>query len=489
MRQSPRFSVIVPASVDIGGDSLKGDITNLGLKGAYVALPIPPALPPVVSLSFSPPKLDQRLEVLARVVRTNVNGMGTEFLDLDPHDLRRLWSSLAPLWPGKLSNCPYCGQLFTSKPQKHCPQCHGQLDIQANDYLEKLEEADQRPWEMIGTCDAMRQVFKVIRKVATSNVPVLVMGASGTGKEMVAQAIHQRSRRAKGPFVAVNCGGIPRELLESELFGHEKGAFTGAYRTTVGTVERAQGGTLFLDEVGELPLELQVKLLRFLQEFTFERVGGRKTFKADLRVISATNSDLEELIAAGRFREDLYYRLDVVKIELPPLKQRGEDILIMANVFLRRYSSMIAKEIKGFTKVAATAIQTHSWPGNIRELVNRIRRGVVMTDGSWITPEHLGFSIGESRGFPGESLALSVNGLGLKKAKAKFEADLVTSTLERCRGNVLLTAKILKTSRSMVYHLMQKYSIKINEPTTAPGGDLASPNQKLKDLVKEGEDG
>jgi two-component system NtrC family response regulator len=279
---------------------------------------------------------------------------------------------------------------------------------------------------------------------------------------MVAQAIHQRSRRAKGPFVAVNCGGIPRELLESELFGHEKGAFTGAYRTVVGTVERAQGGTLFLDEVGELPLELQVKLLRFLQEYTFERVGGSKTFKADLRVISATNSDLEELIAAGRFREDLYYRLDVVKIELPPLKQRDEDVLVMANVFLRRYSSMIDKEIKGFTKVAATAIQTHSWPGNIRELVNRIRRGVVMSEGLWITPEHLGFTIGAPQGVPSGALAPSVNGLGLKEAKAKFEADLVTSTLERCQGNVLLTAKILKTSRSMVYHLIQKYNLKVD---------------------------
>jgi len=459
MRQSPRFLVSVPAAVEVGGNSFKGNITNLGLKGAFVALPIPPAVPPVVSLNFSPPKTDHNLQVLARVVRTSASGMGTEFLDLEPHDLTRLWSSLTPLWPEKLRDCPYCGHLFSSKPQNHCPQCRGQLDIQASDYLEKLEETDQRPREMIGTCDPMRQVFKMIRKVATSDVPVLVMGASGTGKEMVAQAIHQRSRRAKGPFVAVNCGGIPRDLLESELFGHEKGAFTGAYRTTVGTVERAQGGTLFLDEVGELPMELQVKLLRFLQEYTFERVGGRKTFKADLRVISATNSDLEELIAAGRFRDDLYYRLDVVKIELPPLKQRGEDVLIMANVFLRRYSSMIGKEIKGFTKVAATVIQTHSWPGNIRELVNRIRRGVVMTEGSWITPEHLGFSIGEPQGFSGDPLAPSVNGLGLKKAKAKFEADLVASALERCQGNVLLTAKILKTSRSMIYHLMQKYNI------------------------------
>jgi two-component system NtrC family response regulator len=170
--------------------------------------------------------------------------------------------------------------------------------------------------------------------VAATDVPVLITGASGTGKEMVAQAIHQRSQRGNGPFVAVNCGAIPRELLESELFGHEKGAFTGAYRTVMGKVEIANRGTLFLDEVGELPLELQVKLLRFLQEYSFERVGGRDTKQVDLRVISATNNDLKEMIAAGRYREDLYYRLNVVNIALPPLKHRGEDVLIMATVFL-----------------------------------------------------------------------------------------------------------------------------------------------------------
>lgn len=177
--------------------------------------------------------------------------------------------------------------------------------------------------EMIGTCDAMLHVFKMIRKVATTDVPVMITGASGTGKEMVARAIHQRSNRSKGPFVPINCGAIPRELLESELFGHEKGSFTGAYRSVAGTVERAQGGTLFLDEVGELPLELQVKLLRFLQEYTFERVGGRKSIKVDLRVISATNRNLTELIAQNQFREDLYYRLDVIDISLPPLQRPG----------------------------------------------------------------------------------------------------------------------------------------------------------------------
>jgi two-component system NtrC family response regulator len=307
--------------------------------------------------------------------------------------------------------------------------------------------------EMIGTCDAMLKIFKLIRKVAATDVPVMVTGASGTGKEMVARAIHQRSIRSKGPFVAINCGAIPRELLESELFGHEKGSFTGAYRSVVGTVERAQDGTLFLDEVGELPLELQVKLLRFLQDYTFERVGGRKSITVDLRIISATNSNLRELIEQNLFREDLYYRLDVIDISLPSLKDRGEDAIIMANIFLKKYAGKIGKDIHGFTPEAVSAIQTHSWPGNIRELVNRIRRALVMAERTTITPDNLGLKFNSINPAP------FVEGLGLKEAKAKFEAELLSATLTRYRGSVPLVAEALKTSRSAVYHLMQKYEI------------------------------
>jgi two-component system, NtrC family, response regulator len=308
--------------------------------------------------------------------------------------------------------------------------------------------------EMIGTCDAMLEVFKMIRKVAATDVPVLVTGASGTGKEMAARAIHQRSIRHKGPFVAINCSAIPRELLESELFGHEKGSFTGAYRTSIGMVERAKRGTLFLDEVGELPLEMQAKLLRFLQEHTFERVGGRETIKIDLRVISATNSDLTDLIAVGRFREDLYYRLDVVNIALPRLKDRCDDALIMANTFLKQYAAKQTKHLKGFTRAAIAAIETHSWPGNIRELINRIRRAVVMADGEWITPEHMSLTTKEISPEP------LIDGMGLKEAKEKFEMSIVAEALKRNQGNVCLAAKALKTSRSMVYSLIQKYGLK-----------------------------
>ena len=223
---------------------------------------------------------------------------------------------------------------------------------------------------------------------------------------------------------------------------------------SAGTVERAQGGTLFLDEVGELPLELQVKLLRFLQEYTFERVGGRKSIKVDLRVISATNRNLSELIEQNLFREDLYYRLDVIDISLPPLKDRGEDAIIMATIFLKNYAGKIGKDIRGFTPEAVTAIQTHGWPGNIRELVNRIRRAVVMADGTTITPDNLGLKFNIIKPEP------FIDGLGLKEAKAKFEAEIISAALERYRGSVQLTAKALKTSRSVVYHLMQKYEIR-----------------------------
>jgi DNA-binding NtrC family response regulator len=452
MRRAPRFPVNLDVDLQSGSITKQGIISNLGLNGAFVNLPKPGELNPLLTMRFAPPQDSQSLEVLARVVRSDNDGFGAEFLDLDPQHQDKLWSSLTNLWPKELKDCPYCGQHLVSK-KKRCSLCHLPLDFQQEGYLERLPEDAHSLREMIGTCPSMHKVFHLIRKVATSDVPVLVTGASGTGKEMVAQAIHQRSHRAKGPFVAVNCGAIPRELLESELFGHEKGSFTGAYRTVSGKVELAHNGTLFLDEVGELPLDLQVKLLRFLQEFTFERVGGRESKQVDLRVISATNGDLKELIAAGRFREDLFYRLNVVSIDLPNLRDRGDDSLIMANVFLRRYAAKTERKFLGFSQEALKAIETYPWPGNIRELINHIRRAVVMAEDSWVSPENLGLDLTEVKGKP-------LNGLGLKEAKAQFEARLVTEALANVRGNVQLAAKLLKTSRSVVYHLINKYELK-----------------------------
>jgi hypothetical protein len=393
MRRAPRLPVDLPVSLYFLSQTVKGRITDLSLTGAHIALPEKVKLQvPIIDLKF--PLFSTKspdLEVLTRVVRPSAFGVGVEFLDLDSHTRSRLWDSLLPLLPRRFSTCPFCGKEIKGRGVKLCPECQMPQDLHVVGYQGWLGDVNSgEPEEMVGVSEPMRQVFHRIRKVAATDLPVLITGASGTGKEMVARSIHQRSLRAAGPFVAINCAAIPRELLESELFGHEKGAFTGAYRTSIGTVERAQGGTLFLDEVGELPLELQVKLLRFLQEFTFERVGGRKTIEADLRVISATNSDLTALIAEGKFREDLYYRLDVLNIELPPLKDRDDDLLIMATIFLKRYSSRVGQKELRFSKEAMTAIQTHNWPGNIRELTNRIRRSVVLADGSLIAPEHLG---------------------------------------------------------------------------------------------------
>lgn len=455
MRRSPRTSVSIPSTLGVGGIEREGTIINLGFNGALIELPDTSGLSPVTSLKFSLPNRTQPIETLGRVVRADLDALGMEFLDLDPQDLEFLWTVLAPKMAKGLKDCCYCAHPLPVKKPKACPACHRPLDLLAADYLEKLEEGDEAPpQEMIGTSPAMLQVFQMIRKVAVTDVPVLLTGASGTGKEMVARAIHERSQRGQGPFIAINCGAIPRELLESELFGHEKGAFTGAHRTVIGTLERADKGTLFLDEVGELPLELQVKLLRFLQEYSFERVGGRRKITVDMRVISATNSDLPKLVASGHFRDDLYYRLDVVNIHLPPLKERGEDALIMANVFLRRYGCKVGKEIKGFTKEATAALQTHPWPGNIRELINRIRRGVVMAEGPWIKPENLDLAATDSLTPPLR------NGLGLKEARARYEAQLVSQAIVSNGGSVQMAAKTLKISRSAIYQLIQKYSLK-----------------------------
>jgi two-component system NtrC family response regulator len=444
------------------------------LTGAFLELPVAPQLSALVHFKFRVSSQSPTFEVLARVVRRTPRGIAVEFLDLDNHARALLWDALIPFLPKRFKDCPYCGKPLPPGRVNKCPRCKRSLDFTHKDYLAKLTAKDQDPEEMIGTSQSMREVFHLIRKLAPSDVPVLITGASGTGKEMVARAIHERSRRAQGPFVPINCGAIPRELLESELFGHEKGAFTGAYRTSAGTVERANGGTLFLDEVGELPPELQVKLLRFLQELSFTRVGGRIPIQVDLRIISATNADLAEMTRAGRFREDLYYRLDVVNIQLPPLKYRGDDSLIMASVFLKRYASKVGKEIRGFSQRATAAILAHPWPGNVRELVNRIRRGVVLSEEPWLTPEHLGLSLDEVKPEP------IINGRGLKEVRAEFEAKLITDTLTHYHGNAQLASKSLKISRSMLYHLIQKYDLKHYLPL----GDKQLPT-KTEDTFKK----
>jgi two-component system NtrC family response regulator len=323
-----------------------------------------------------------------------------------------------------------------------------QLEREHRDLRKKLSA---EPFEgMLGTSPQMEEVFASIRKVATTEAPVLILGESGTGKELVANAIHQMSTRKEGPFVVINCSAIPESLLESELFGHEKGAFTGAHMQRKGRFETAQDGTLFLDEIGEISLSLQVKLLRFLQEQLIERVGGREQIFVNVRVIAATNRDLKEGMKDGRFREDLYYRLGVVTIALPPLREREGDAMVIANALLHRYSVENKKKINGFTPQAVRALKSHHWPGNVRELENRIKRAVIMAEGSKITPQDLELV----------SPYAKYEGHGLKEAREGLEKDLIERAIAKNKGNLTKVAEELGVARPTLYELMEKLGIK-----------------------------
>ena len=303
---------------------------------------------------------------------------------------------------------------------------------------------------IIGSSAPMQKVFETIRRVAKSDISVLIVGESGTGKELVAGALHRQGDRADGPFVAINCGAIPEMLLESELFGHEKGAFTGAHARRKGRIESAHGGTLFLDEIGELYPALQVKLLRVLQERCIERVGGRETIAVDARVVAATNIDLQLAMAEGRFREDLYYRLNTITVDVPPLRDRGADILMLAERFLRKIATGAKKKLPGFTKEAKMSIERYNWPGNVRELENRIKRAVAMSDGPKVTPEDLQLE-GALGNFTGNTL---------RQAREAVEKELIQRTLEKTRGNITRAAAELGVSRPTLHELISRYALR-----------------------------
>jgi two-component system NtrC family response regulator len=301
---------------------------------------------------------------------------------------------------------------------------------------------------MIGSSRAMRTVHSNIAKVAETDIPVLILGESGTGKELVANAIHRLSTRKGGPFSAINCGAIPETLLESELFGNEKGAFTGAFTNRRGKLEYAQGGTLFLDEIGDLAPELQVKILRFLQEKVIERVGGRESIPVDCRVIAATHCDLDKAVKENRFREDLYFRLAVVKIALPPLRERGNDVIELATHFAESFSTELKRPPKKFSRSALEAIQKHAWPGNVRELQNRIKRALVLAEGAFIRPRDLELDS------PGQGPSCT-----LREAREELEREIISKKLQENAGNVSRTARALGVSRPTLYELMTRYGL------------------------------
>jgi len=327
-------------------------------------------------------------------------------------------------------------------------------------YLSNLEQenralqqqAGQNDFEgLMGNSAQMQEVFRMIRRVGPSDVPVLITGESGTGKELVARAIHRQSGRKGQAFVAINCGAIPETLIESELFGYEKGAFTGATQQRKGRIEGARDGTLFLDEIGDIPLGLQVKLLRFLQDHEIQRLGGKETIVVNARVLAATNVDLQKAISEGRFREDLYYRLCVVTIAVPALNERDSDIALLSRTFLTKFAEEQKKLLKGFTPQATQALTAYNWPGNVRELENRIKRAVVMAEGKYVTPENLELK---------DPASSEEEGSTLRASRDSREKDLVRLAMEKADGNVSRAAADLGISRPTLYQLLARYGLK-----------------------------
>ena len=304
---------------------------------------------------------------------------------------------------------------------------------------------------MVTAAPEMAKVARTIERVAPTNVSVMLLGASGTGKELLARGVHEASDRKEGAFVAINCGAIPENLLESELFGHERGAFTGAVKMTEGKIELADGGTLFLDEVGDIPLPLQVKLLRFLQERTIERIGGRKPIAVDTRIVCATHQDLEAMIGEGTFREDLFYRLAEIVVKVPTLAERPGDAVLLAKHFLTGFAKEMNPQVKGFASDALAAIDGWTWPGNVRELENRVKRAVIMADGKLVSAEDLDLPQSDE---DGADLALN-----LKAAREQADRRMIRQALARSEGNISNTAKLLGISRPTLYDLLKQYDL------------------------------
>jgi transcriptional regulator with GAF, ATPase, and Fis domain len=327
----------------------------------------------------------------------------------------------------------------------------------------EAELKDKKFGSIIGACPSMLEVFRKLQKVAATDISVLITGETGTGKELIAKEVHRRSNRADGPFVTINCGAIPENLIESELFGHVRGAFTGAVASRPGKFQVADKGTLFLDEIGELPLNLQVKLLRALQERVVFRVGDSKPEKVDIRIVAATNRNLEEEIRVGHFREDLYYRLNVINLWLPPLRDRGDDVLIIAKALLSKYADELKSSVRGYSPAALASIKKYAWPGNIRQLENRIKKALVLCDQTLLSPEDLDLGQGAETAI-----------LPLEKAKEEFQRRYVLEVLERNNGNRTQTARDLGVDPRTIFRYLEKEQ---NPMPSGAGGVSRDPSE------------
>lgn len=489
MRLYPRINTNFSADVELDSVRRKAVITNISSEGAYVREPHNKGITGKnILIRYELPG-HASLEYGGRIVREDRSGYALNFSNKDHVSKLKLWEYISENLNG-LRACPYCGQSYTVVLPSACQRCGQGLNFNSPGYFEYCEKmslfkklnseaerltADQMRrlinfvevdilktenkelfQEFVGASDTMSAVFSRIRKVAPTDIPVLILGESGTGKELTALAVHERSQRKDGPFVAVNCAAIPEGLLEAELFGYERGSFTGAYNSRKGKFECADKGTVFLDEIGEIPHGLQAKLLRILETRVVERIGSTGGKKVDVRFIAATNRNVTEAIRSGGFREDLYYRLNGLTITLPPLKERGEDKAILAKYYLKRISRDSLGRVTDFTAEALRAINLYDWPGNVRELINRIRRAVVMASGEYITSEDLelgGYGAAQEPSF--------------KSELSRMQKELVMRALAENDFVISRAASALDISRPSLYLLMKKYSIDL--PKKAKG--------------------
>ena len=483
MRLFPRVKEDLPVILNGKFSGSTAILSNLSLGGAFLRCQMPAAK---TGDSFSLKYYLHGygyLEHRARTTRKNHEGVAVGFYDLDSPTKVKLWGYIAERLRD-LDECPYCGHPHAKLPSE-CTQCGWNLEFHSPVYLEyhqrtcllenlhskaqqlssdqlrrvvdlldpdtsRQSTSDAFP-EFVGTSPIMKEAFAKIRKVAPTDVPVLILGESGTGKELTALAIHQRSKRKDKAFVPINCAAIPENLLEAELFGYEKGSYTGAHTRKMGKFEYADGGTIFLDEIAEIPPVLQVKLLRFLENQVVERIGALAGKKVDVRFVAATNCDLQSAMARGRFRPDLFYRLEAFTIELPPLRKRGTDTLLLAQYFLKKFCREMGM-VREFTPEALKAMQYYGWPGNVREFANKIRKAIVLSSNHFLKPADLDLS---DPGVSDQEPGGPENGNG----RGKIEKQRFIETLELSRHNISKTAKMLGISRPTVYSFKRKYEI------------------------------
>jgi len=479
MRIAPRIKADLPVTVKMGLAKSEARIIDLSVNGAFIKGRFQAAkIGDAVLISYNLPQYGL-FEHNGKAIRKDTAGMAITFHNIHITEKNRLWKYIADNIKD-LDSCPYCGERYDVPPSV-CKNCGWGLIFDSPDYFEYYEkrhllkklysgaenlETDQirrlinfldieilkrgvseEFKEFVGTSSVMKEIFSKIRKVAPTDVPVLILGESGTGKELTALAIHERSTRSNNAFVPINCAAIPESLLEAELFGYERGAFTGAYTSKKGKFEHADGGTLFLDEIGELSPNLQAKLLRFLENQIVERIGATKGKKVDVRVIAATNCNIEFAIENGKFRKDLYYRLSTFPINLPPVRERNEDGVVLARYFLKRFSREMGVS-KEFTEDTINAIRNYSWPGNVREIINKVRKAIIMANDKLINPQDLDLNI--------QDTILKAQDC-LRGVREDIEKQKLKEVLDKCGKNISKAAKMLGISRPTIYNLKKKY--------------------------------